>query len=388
MASVIFHVDLNAFFAMAEIARHPEYSDCPVAIGTRNKRGVLSTANYKARSFGVHSAMPIYEALRLCPELVIIPPDFSYYKSLSSKFFAYLKTFTPYIEIASIDECYMDVTQVIKQYKRPLDLAYQILIGVEQTLGLSVSIGVAPNRFLAKMASDMRKPKGITVLRKSELSTKLWPLPIEDMFGIGKKTIPLLKKNGIEKIGDLVDEKNEALILRLLGKSGYVFIQRAKGQSSAKLHVSTSAKSVSISRTLNTDLYTREEVLVILLQMVKSMSSKLVKENIKGKLVSITLRDTQFHTIVRSISLEEYTNDAIVIYEKVQGLVEENFEPVGYRHVGVTLGSLQNVTNIVEQPTIFEPVKATTDSILSDLNHKLQFKGFIKASDLLKKEDQ
>ena len=217
MARVLFHIDINAFFASAEILKKPSLAGRPIAIGSVSRHGVLSTASYEARDYGVHSAMPVYEALRLCPDLELVQPDFAYYRELSAKFFHYLYQYTNQIEPASIDECYMDVTEIIKAYKRPMDLAFQIQNGVYKETGLHVSIGVAPTKFLAKMASDMRKPNGITILRKVELSTKLWPLPIEDMVGIGKKTVPKLKKQGIMTIGDFASEENENTVLSILG---------------------------------------------------------------------------------------------------------------------------------------------------------------------------
>ena len=187
MASVLFHIDLNAFFANAEMLRHPEYKGKPLAIGSLSSRSVLATANYEARKFGVHSAMPVFQAKEKCPGLVIVPGDYEYYRKLSSRFFAYLRRYSDKLEPLSIDECFLDVTEQIKKYPRPLDMAVQIQQGVLKEIGLSCSIGVGPNRFLAKMASDMKKPMGITVLRKSEIRNKLWPLPIEQMYGSGKR---------------------------------------------------------------------------------------------------------------------------------------------------------------------------------------------------------
>lgn len=207
-ARVIFHIDLNSFFASAEILKNSALAGQPVVVAGLNRRSVVSTASYEARSYGVHSAMPLHMAMEKCPELVVVQGDYSWYEELSERFFKYLRKFSPFIEPASIDECYMDVTEAIKAYKRPLDLAWIIQKNVMDDLRLPCSIGVAPNKFLAKMASDMRKPMGITVLRKQEVPRKLWPLPISDMWGIGKKSVPLLIENGIETIGDLASEEN------------------------------------------------------------------------------------------------------------------------------------------------------------------------------------
>lgn len=385
MARVLFHIDINAFFASAEEIKHPEYKGLPLAVGSLSSRGVLSTANYVAREIGVHSAMPVFEALKICPELNIVQGDYNYYRSLSAQFFNYLHRYSNRIEPASIDECFMDVTETIKRYKRPLDLAVQIQNGVYETLGLNVSIGVAPNRFLAKMASDMKKPNGITVLRKAEIERKLWPLPIEEMVGIGKKTIPVLKKNGIHTIGDFASPNNENLILRLLSKSGYSLIQKARGNSSAQLNFSTTHKSISISRTYPSDIYTLNDAMERLKTLTNDLCRKMIQENQKGKLVSISLRDTNFHNIVRSVSLQTYTNAYVIVYEAASSLLEENFEEIGYRHIGVSMGSLKDANRILEQPSIFETPIQDTDSILAQLNKKLDHKDLFKASDLLKK---
>ena len=388
MARVLFHIDINAFFASAEEIKHPEYKGLPLAVGSLSSRGVLSTANYAAREFGIHSAMPVFEALKICPELNIVQGDYNYYRSLSAQFFQYLYRYSNMIEPASIDECFMDVTDTIKRYKRPLDLAVQIQNGVYETLGLNVSIGVAPNRFLAKMASDMKKPKGITVLRKAEIERKLWPLPIEEMVGIGKKTIPVLKRYGIQTIGDFASPDNENLILRLLSKSGYSLIQKARGNSSAQLNFSTTHKSISISRTYPSDIYTLNDAMERLKTLTNDLCRKMIQENQKGKLVSISLRDTNFHNIVRSVPLQTYTNAYVIVFEAASGLLEENFEEVGYRHIGVSMGSLKDANRILEQPSIFETPIQDTDSILAQLNKKLDHKDLFKASDLLKKGNE
>lgn len=387
MARVIFHIDINAFFASAEIIRRPILEGKAIAIGSMSRHGVISTANYKAREYGVHSAMPVYEALRLCPELEIVEPNHSYYKDLSRKFFTYLYTYTRQIEPASIDECFMDVTEIIQKYKRPLDLAFQIQNGIYSETGLHVSIGVAPNKFLAKMASDMRKPNGITVLRKSELERKLWPLPIEDFVGIGKKTVPKLKEKNIVTIGDFANPDNENLILSLMGRSSYALIQKARGNSTNRLSYSTTRQSVSLGRTYENDLYSMEEIISCVRILVNDLSSRMKKNNYKGKLISVTLRDLDFHNIVRSRSLKEYTNDANYFYEAVYSLIEENYlENHGYRHIAIHVGSLKDAQKIVEQPSIFDKQKDTTSMILNELNSKIEGIHLKKASDLLKEK--
>lgn len=385
MARVIFHIDINAFFASCEENRHPELKGKPVAIGSLSRRGVISTANYQARDYGVHSAMPVYEALRKCPDLELIESDYSYYRSCSQAFFHYLYTYTRAIEPASIDECFMDVTDIIRNYPRPLDLAFQIQQGVYEETGLHVSIGVAPTKFLAKMASDMRKPHGITVLRKAELEQKLWPLPIESMVGIGKRSVPKLQAIGIHTIGDFANIDNENKILHLLGPSSYSLIQKARGKSSDRLSYSITHKNISISETFENDLYTIDEVLSQARHLTFALSQKMTKENYMGKLISLTMRDIHFHNIVRSQTFREYTNHANIMFEAIRNLIDQNFEEdLGYRHLAIHMGSLKDAKEIIVQPTMFEQPKETTDMILSQLNRQIQGIHLIKASDLLK----
>ena len=385
MARVIFHIDINAFFASCEENRHPELKGKPVAIGSLSRRSVISTANYKAREYGVHSAMPVYEALRKCPDLELVESDYAYYRSCSRAFFHYLYKYTRAIEPASIDECFMDVTDIIMKYPRPLDLAFQIQQGVYQETGLHVSIGVAPTKFLAKMASDMRKPHGITVLRKAELAQKLWPLPIESMVGIGKRSVPKLQKIGIYTIGDFASPENENKILRILGPSSFSLIQKAQGKSSDRLSYSTTHKSVSISETFENDLYAMDEVLSQARHLTFALSQKMKKENYMGKMISLTMRDIHFHNIVRSQTFREYTNNANIMYEAIRNLIDQNFEEdLGYRHLAIHMGSLKDAKEIIVQPTMFEQPKETTDMILSQLNRQIEGIHLIKASDLLK----
>ena len=209
MMQVIFHIDLNAFYASAEISRNPSLKGKPVVISGKSKRSIITTASYEARKYGIHSAMPLFQAKQLCKDLIILPADFELYHRLSNEFFTIIASYSEILEVASIDECYLDVTAIIQEKKiHPVVLAKDIQTKVYEQLNLQCSIGISPNKFLAKMASDMKKPMGITVLTRNNLKEVMWPLDIKDMFGIGKKTQPKLRAVGINTIGDLADYKN------------------------------------------------------------------------------------------------------------------------------------------------------------------------------------
>ena len=206
------------------------------------------------------------------------------------------------------------------------------------------------------------------------------------MHGIGKKSVPILNEMGIYTIGDFADEKNEQMILRKLGKSSYSLIQKARGNSSAALCYSTTQKSISISRTYSNDLYSIDEVSSNLQTIVNELTHKMQRENQKGKLVTLTLRDTAFHNVCHSMNLSAYSNTYPMIYGACMQLLEAYFEPIGYRYIGVHIGSLKDAKQIVEQVDMFEVPQENTDFILNRLNEKMDSKCFIKASDLLKKE--
>ncbi len=235
---IIFHIDMNAFFASCELTVHPEYKGKPLVVAGKSRRGIITTASYEARQYGIHSAMPTYQAKEKCPSLIIVEPHFELYRKISQAFFEIIATYSPIYEVASIDECYVDMTQIITDYPGLEETAKQIQQQVLEELGISCSIGIAPNKFLAKMASDMKKPMGITLLTRRHLKEKLWPLPIGEMYGIGKKTAPKLVELGIKTIGDLAKYENYDKAHLILGKNTLVYYQRANGKDYRKVDAS------------------------------------------------------------------------------------------------------------------------------------------------------
>lgn len=385
MARVLFHIDLNAFYANAEILKNSAYEDIPLVVGGMSRRGVVCTASYKARELGIHSAMPIAQALQICPHLVVVPVDFEWYEKLSEQFFNYIRKYTPYVEPVSIDECFADVTEIIMKYPRPLDLAWQIQKGLKEEIGLTCSIGVAPNRFLAKMASDMRKPMGITILRKNEVSKKLWPLPIEEMWGIGKKTAPILRNHHIETIGDLANPKNETIALKILGKSGIHRIENAKGNDSNKLSFTTTIQSLSQSTTTSKDMLDYDEIKNVFRKLAYDLSKRCEEEKVIGKTISISIRYSDFSTIVRSFTLERAISDMNTLLEHALYLFDKNHvdgQPI--RHLGIALGSLVDSKQSIKQISFFEPQIMNNTDILNDLNRNFDTPKLKFASELLK----
>ncbi|MBE6107343.1 MAG: DNA polymerase IV [Erysipelotrichaceae bacterium] len=386
MARVIFHIDLNSFYASAEEVLDPSLKGKPVVVSGLSRRSVVSTANYEARAYGVHSAMPIQEALELCPDLVVVKGHYSYYEELSEKFMKLIQSYTPYVEQASIDECYADMTEVIKRYPRPLDLAWQIQRQLKETLQLKCSIGVAPNKFLAKMASDMRKPMGITILRKSEVRKKLWPLSVSDMVGIGKKTAKALNTLGIETIGDLAEYPQHEILHKILGKNTTSVIQRCYGIASDEITMNSDAKSMSQSTTFLEDLTDYDEIRAYFKKLAVQLSQRLKQSGMMGNVVSISVRYYTFETIVRSKRLTYPIQDADALFEQAMMLYDENQDEMAVRHVGIGLSHLNTVSSQKIQLSLFEEFKpSTTDDVIKDLNAQLSVPSLVRASSLLKK---
>ena len=369
---IIFHIDLNAFFASCEMAEDVSLIKLPIGIGGRRERGVLTTANYVARKFGIKSGMNSIEAKRLCPKLLILPVNFDLYHKYSKIFFDLLSEYSDTIEKGSIDEGYLDMTN-FSDGVHPVDIAKEIQDRLYKEHKLPVSIGIAPNMFLAKMASDMKKPLGITILRKRDIEEKLWPLPIEDMFGIGKKTYPNLKLIGINTIGELVNFKDERKLKLVLGNRVEEFIAKASGidNKTVNPHRHVKYKSIGTSSTYSTDLYEYQDVLTKFISLTKKVVNSLISDDSIIKTISIQVRYNDFTQINRSKTLDFYTDNFFEIYQVVEQLYDDNQGDLPIRLLGVSLSNLKDNVNNFRQINIFKVSKEVTkeERVINMLNN-------------------
>lgn len=383
-ARVIFHIDINAFYASAHLIQDDSLVGKPVVVSRDVMGAVVTTASYEARAFGITSAMPLSEAKRRCQDLVIVEVDFDLYLELSNAFIDIIKGYSPLVQQASIDECYVDVTDVIKNYRKPLDLAVEIQQKIYNELKLPVSIGVAPNKFLAKMASDMNKPLGITVLRIREVEEKLWPLPIEEMHGIGKKTVPKLKAMGIHQIGDLNGANYDQLKL-VLGNRTQTFIDYSNGQGSNVLDIESQAKSIGQSKTFSTPIYDYTELKEAITHEIDEIVRRAKEQDMVGKTIQFALRTEEFKTAARSVTIDRYINQRDDILERVMFLYSEFEDESGITFISVTLANLKPRDEVVEQIDLFDMNELTTvDEIIQELNNNLSPDVFKKASSIVK----
>ena len=355
-AKVIFHIDLNQFFCSVAIIKNPRLKGKAFAIGRENSmKGVVSTASYEARKYGIHAGMPLVEAYQKLPTLLVVDYGHEIYHEYSKKFFALIKSYISEVEQTSIDEGYIDVTSITLDCNRhPLDLAKEIQSRALKELSLPCSIGIAPTLYLAKMASDLKKPLGITILRIRDIPEMLYELDVKEIFGIGKKTYPILHEEGIHTIGQFVDPNNSEIVSEIVGSQYQHFIDSLGGKSTNIVDPNRykEPESISKSSTFDTPLSTYDEVLINLLKMADEVFLQLKASKKKTKTITITLRDTSFNTITRSKSISDYTMDKTVLKYYVEELLDDNYEQKPLRLVGVGFSHLVD-SEMVEEITLF-----------------------------------
>ena len=302
---VILHVDMNSFYASVEMAYDPELKGKPVAIAgnVEERRGIIITCSYEARKFGVKTTMPLWEAKKLCPQLIIRKPNFDRYRTASIAMFEILRNYTELVEPVSIDEGYLDITDSF-ELGSPIEIAQSIQKRVLEQLDLPCSIGIAPNKFLAKTASDMKKPMGITILRKRDIPSVLWPLNTDEMHGVGKKTAEKLTTIGIHKIGELA-AGNEIQLKSLLGINGIRIKERANGIDNRPVdpEAVSEFKSIGNSTTLPKDTSNQQELYRVLESLAETVSVRLKQKNVLATTLGITIRFKDRKTITRSKKL-------------------------------------------------------------------------------------
>lgn len=379
MGRIIMHVDLNAFFATAEEIRNPSLVGKPVLIGHPGRSGIVSTASYEARKYGCHSGQPTFQALQKCPQAILIAPDFHYYQVMSNSFFAYIRKFSTLVEAASIDECYVDMTKPLHGSQDPKKYLLDLQMGLLKETGLRCSIGIASTKFLAKMASDMHKPLGLTFLRRRDLPQLLYPLPIESFWGIGKKTSPRLRSIGINTIGDLAKRANgnDPILIEELGKFFYVIKDWVNGYGSDEIDMTPfDPKSIGNSETLMHDCDTEDEVAPVIKRLADEVAMRAKAERKVGYTITLVVKDTEFRLHNKSTTSREATDDSKIIYDKALAMYKDNYLGLMIRLVGVTLGKLSDPAKETVQMSIWNyeefEEKDQTRLLINELNRKLE----------------
>ncbi len=364
MRRVIFLVDMNAFFISCEMANKPELKGQPAAVAgnPKNRSGIILAANYDARAFGVKTTMLIHEALKLCPGLILVPPTHNLYARKSREVMEILSRYTPVLQQNSIDEAWLDLTGCDLLFGEPLAIAGRIMDDIRNELDLWCSIGISDNKFLAKMASERKKPLGITELWKKDIKRILWPLNVREMYGVGKQTEKRLNEIGIMTIGDLAC-CDANILTNAFGKYGNELKKLANGIDTSPVTANPKGESKSIGRstTLSKDIVDIELARSVLLRLAEEVGEEARRSDFKGKTVSIVIRYSDFRTITRqkSIPLSFLTRD---IYRTGCELLDENWDsnkPV--RLLGIGIANIDE--DMPDQLSIFDVNEDLDDEI-------------------------
>lgn len=372
---VILHVDMNSFYASVEVALHPELKGKPLAVAgdPKKRHGVVVTSSYEARSEGVKTTMTVWEAKRACPRLVIIPPDFDRYRKASAAIFNLLRDYTDLVQPVSIDEGYLDISQC-HHLGTPTQIAEQIQKRIHEELKLPCSIGVAPNKYLAKMASDMKKPLGITVLRKRDVASKLWPLDVGELHGIGKKTKEKLNRIGITTIGDLASA-DEGVLKKTMGVSGEKMKQRSHGIDSRPVDPDAGAdfKSIGHSTTLPVDAKDEETVSPVLRRLAASVEKRMQRKGSVAFNIQLLIRYHDRRNITRNRQLNNPIAEADEIFQAAYLLWEKHWNGQPIRLLGITAQELMEKQEAYRQLDLFTyEDEAKREEHTETLNETLQ----------------
>lgn len=336
---VIIHVDMDAFYASVEQRDRPELRGQPVIVGADPRgRGVVAAASYEARRFGVHSAMPISRAARLCPHAVFLPVDMEKYVQASKAIMAILADYSPLVEPLSLDEAFLDVTGTGRLFGPPRLLAQTIKRRIREEVGLTASAGIAPNKFLAKLASDLEKPDGLVEVRPGEEVAFLHPLPVERLWGVGPATARELRRMGIETIGQLA-RVSPRLLERRFGKAGRHLHELARGRDERPVEPFTPAKSVGAEETFVRDQRGREPLRLTLRAQAERVARELRSEGVAARTVTLKLRFGDFRTLTRRGTAEP-TQDGLEIFRRAWSLLERVPLAQPVRLIGVSASGL------------------------------------------------
>ena len=310
----VLHVDMDAFFASVEVKKRPELRHRPVVVGGGH-RGVVAAASYEARRFGVRSAMPMTQALRLCPRAVVLPPDRAAYQEASAQVMGILRDVTPLVEPLSLDEAFLDVSGARRLHGRPAAIAARIRARVAAELQLTCSVGVAPTKFVAKLASARCKPDGLLVVPAERVLDFLHPLPVTALWGVGARTAEPLHRLGVRTVGDLAATPVDTL-RRAVGNAAAEHLSAlAVGDDPRPVQPDEVEKSISADRTMDTDLTGEADVRQQLLRLAEEVGARVRKRGFGARTVGIKIRFADFRTVTRVRTLESWTDSTAQIYE-------------------------------------------------------------------------
>ncbi len=378
----IFHVDMDAFYASVEQRDRPELQGLPVVVGGGERRGVVAAASYEARRFGIRSAMPMAEALRRCPQAVRVRPRMSHYQRVSGEIFEIFGDFTPCVERLSLDEAYLDFSGTIGDLARAQIPAMQLKLRIRRELALGASVGVGPNKLVAKIASDLDKPDGLSIVTPAAVNATLDPLPVERLPGIGPRTLPRVLRAGIKTIGEL-RLAGEGTLRPLFGRHWLSVQTRAAGRDDREVTGHGVAKSVSAETTFDIDIGDERQLSAALSRLTDQSTGRLRKHRLQAAVVSLKIRDHRFRTASRQTTLRPPTASRDRIHDAASSLLrtwmDEN-PGLPLRLLGIGLGKLTSD----EQLGLFDgaPDEPDVDSAIDDIHERYGDQSLVPARSL------
>lgn len=340
MPDLVMHVDMDAFFASVEQLDNEIYRGHPVIVGGVGRRSVVSTASYEARRYGVHSAMPAARAHELCPQGIFVQGRMSRYKEVSESIFRLLRGYSPLVEPLSIDEAFLDLSGMERFFSEPAEYGQRLRNAIKQEIGLTASVGIAPNKFLAKFASDMEKPDGLVVLQAEDIEERVWPEPVERLWGAGKKTSSKLRLMGCRTIGDVAGMPPEKLQQSFGMKPGSKLYELAHGRDDRQVEGGRQMKSLSKEMTFSFDLLDEGKIRQNLLFLAEQVGWRLRQRGLSAQSVQLKVRYGDFSTYTRSAAQGDgfcYDED---IFRVARGLFADLGIRNGVRLLGIAASGL------------------------------------------------
>ncbi|MBM7624125.1 DNA polymerase IV [Sporohalobacter salinus] len=344
----ILHIDMDAFYAAIEIRDNSKLKDKPVIVGGTSKRGVVSTASYEARKYGIHSAMPVFKAKQLCPNGIYLKPDHQKYKKISSQIRNIFTDFTDLIEPLALDEAFLDVSN---NEMNSIQIGRKIKRRIRKEIKLTASIGVSYNKFLAKFASDFNKPDGFKIISPQDVNKLLKDLNVEKLWGVGPKTADKLKQYNLTKIHDIV-ETDPSFLINKFGKKGYRIYQLAQGKDKREVTPPKMPKSIGKETTFQQDIADKEVLTNYLEGLSEQVAQRVQQRELYGRTVTLKLKDEDFTIYSRSKTVSNYINTKKEIYFIVSKLLANEILKKKIRLIGVTLSNLKR--NIYQQLKLFD----------------------------------
>ncbi len=365
----ILHVDMDAFFASIEQLDHPEWRGKPLLVGGNGRRGVVAAASYEARVFGCRSAQPMAVAKRLCPQAIIAKGNYARYREVSNQVRNIFERYTPQVQPISIDEAFLDVTLSIPLFGPAEEIAKKIRADIRRETGVTGSVGVAPNKFLAKLASDMNKPDGLTVLDEENIPKILPKLPIERMWGVGPKTAERLHAVGVHTFGDLSTRPPEILRLKV-GEELEHWQKLARGEDERPVTADRDAKTIGHENTFGEDLQDPEDVRAVIMEECEAVAARLRRHGLTAKSVTVKIRFGDFQTITRRCTLDRQTDVTLDLWNAARDLFNAwPFHPV--RLIGVTAGHLSSEAEQMDLfPDANQQKQKKLDGVVDQINAK------------------